>query len=102
MVLHFCYLAIKLPNCKSVDEKLSRVGTSGVSRSFIIKIVSRKKLLKNFGTPSNSTSGEIFLFQNLRCVFEISQYFFCYFKSFASDLSTWLKILFWPFPSVSN
>ena len=45
MVLNFSYLAIKLSNFKSVDEKLSKMEPR-VSHSFDIKTVSRKKLLK--------------------------------------------------------
>ena len=40
--LNFCYLAIKLPNFKSVDEKLPEFEPR-VSHSFVIKIVSRKE-----------------------------------------------------------
>ena len=40
------------------------------------------KVFKSFGTPSNSLLGEIFLFQNLVvCMYEVSQYFFRYFKA---------------------
>ena len=49
-VLNFSYLAIKLPNFKSVDEKLPELEPR-VSHSFIIKIVSRKKLLKVLAPP---------------------------------------------------
>ena len=31
MVLNFSYLAVKLPNFKSVDKKTAQVGTSSVS-----------------------------------------------------------------------
>ena len=51
MVLNFCYLAIKLPNFKSIDEKLI------VSHSFVIKIVSRKKLLKVLVPPQTHFQG---------------------------------------------
>ena len=50
MVLNFCYLAIKLPNFKSVDEKLPELEPR-VSHSFVIKIVSRKKLSKVLAPP---------------------------------------------------
>ena len=63
MVLNFCYLAIKLPNFKSVEEKLPEL-EPGASHRFVIKIVLRKKLL-NVWHPLKLTSGEIFLFQNL-------------------------------------
>ena len=49
-VLNFSYLAIKLPNFKSVDEKLPELELR-VSHSFDIKIVSRKKLLKVLASP---------------------------------------------------
>ena len=42
-VLNFSYLAVKLPNFKSVDKNLPELELR-VSRSFHIKIVSRKKL----------------------------------------------------------
>ena len=58
-VLNFCYLAIKLPSFKSADEELPELEPR-VSHSFVLKIFSRKKLLN-----LKSTSGEIFLFQNL-------------------------------------
>ena len=50
MVLNFSYLAIKLPNFKSVDEKLPELEPR-VSHSFDIKIVSRKKLSKVLVSP---------------------------------------------------
>ena len=49
-ILSFCYLAIKLPNFKSVDEKLPELEPR-VSHSFAIKIVSRKKPLKVLASP---------------------------------------------------
>ena len=49
-VLDFCYLAIKLPKFKSVDEKLPELEPR-VSHSFVIKIVLRKKLLKVLPPP---------------------------------------------------
>ena len=49
-VLNFSYLAIKLPNFKSVDKKLPELEPR-LSHSFIIKIVSRKKLLKVLAPP---------------------------------------------------
>ena len=52
MVLNFSYLAIKLSNFKSVDEKLSKMEPR-VSHSFDIKTVSRKKLLKVLGVTSS-------------------------------------------------
>ena len=42
-VLNFSYLAVKLPNFKSVDEKLPEFEVR-VSHSFDIEMVSRKKL----------------------------------------------------------
>ena len=62
-VLNFSYLARKLPNFKSVDEKLPELELR-VSHSFGIKIVSRKKLLKVLASLK-PTSGGIFLFQYL-------------------------------------
>ena len=52
-VLNFSYLAIKLPNLKSVDEKLHELEPR-VSHSFDhvdIKIVWGKKLLKVLASP---------------------------------------------------
>ena len=49
-VFNFCYLAIKLPNFKPVDEKLPKLEPR-VSHSFDIKIVSRKKRLKVLAFP---------------------------------------------------
>ena len=63
MVLNFRYLAIKLPNFKSVDEELLKLEPQ-VSHSFVTKVVSGKKLLKVLAPPQTH-SGEIFLFQNL-------------------------------------
>ena len=63
MVLSFNYLAIKLLNFKTVDEKLLELEPR-VSHSFHIKIVSIKKLLKVW-RPLKPTFGEVFLFQNL-------------------------------------
>ena len=51
-VLNFSYLAIKLPNFKSVDKKLPE-WEPRVSHSFDI-IVSRKKLLKVFASPQTN------------------------------------------------
>ena len=50
MVLNFSYLAIKLPNFKSVEEKLPELEPR-VSHSFDIKTVSRKKLLEVMASP---------------------------------------------------
>ena len=50
MVLNFSYLAVKLPNFKSVD-KIQPELEPRVSHSFDIKIVPRKKLLKVFAAP---------------------------------------------------
>ena len=47
-VINFSYVAIKLPNFKSVDENLPE---PRVSHSFVIKIVSGKKLLKVLAPP---------------------------------------------------
>ena len=44
-VLNFSYLAVKLPNFKAIDEKLSELEPR-VSHSFDKKLVSRKKHLK--------------------------------------------------------
>ena len=63
MVLNFSYLAIKLSNFKSVDEKLSKMEPR-VSHSFDIKIVSRKKLLKVLASLQAYFRWN-FLFQNL-------------------------------------
>ena len=49
-VLKFCYLAMKLPNFKSVDEKLPKLEPR-VSHSFDIKIASRKEILKVLAPP---------------------------------------------------
>ena len=49
-VLNVSYLAITLPNFKSVDERLPELELR-VSHSFDIKIVSRKKLLKVLVPP---------------------------------------------------
>ena len=43
MVLDFSYLAVKLQNFKSVDEKLPKLKPQ-VPHCFDIKLVSRKKL----------------------------------------------------------
>ena len=48
--LNFSYLAIKLSNFKSVDEKLPELELR-VSHSLDTKIVSRKKLLKVLAPP---------------------------------------------------
>ena len=50
MISNFGFLAIKLPNFNSVDEKLPEFETR-VCHSFDIKIVSRKKLLKVLASP---------------------------------------------------
>ena len=62
-VLNFCYLAMKLPIFKPVDENLP-VLEPRVSHSFVVKIASRKKFLKVLA-PLKPTSGEIFLVQNI-------------------------------------
>ena len=49
-VLNFSFLAMKLPNFKSVDEKLPKLEPR-VSHSFDINLVSRKKLLKVLASP---------------------------------------------------
>ena len=50
MVLTFCYLAIKLPNFKLVNEKLPEWKLR-VIHSFDIKIDSRKKPFKVLASP---------------------------------------------------
>ena len=75
MVLNFSYLAIKLPNFKSVDEKLPEL-EPGVSHSFVIKILLRKK----FWCPLKPTSGEIILFQNLAVCMRYHNNFFAILK----------------------
>ena len=77
MVLNFCYLAIKLPNFKSVDEKLPELEPP-VSHSFVIKIVSREKSFQKFWRPLKPTSGEIFLFQNLVVCMRYHNIFFLF------------------------
>ena len=51
-VLNFSFLAIKLPNFESVDEKQPELEPR-VSYSFDIKLVSRKQAFKSFGVPSS-------------------------------------------------
>ena len=77
-VLNFSYLAIKLPNFKSVDEKLSELEPRK-SHSFVIKIVSREKLLKVLAPPQTYFRWN-FSVSKSRCVYEISQYFFAILK----------------------
>ena len=48
--MNFSYLAIKLPNFKSVDEKLPELEPR-MSHSFDIEIVSRTKILKVLESP---------------------------------------------------
>ena len=78
MVLNFCYLAIKLPNFKSVDEELLKLEPQ-VSHSFVTKVVSRKKLLKVLAPPQTH-SNEIFLFQNLVVCMRYHNFFFAILK----------------------
>ena len=80
-VLNCSYLAIKLPNFKTVDEKLFELET-WVSHSFDIKnlIVSRKKLLKVLASPQ-AHFWWIFLFQNLILYMRYHNIFFRYFKA---------------------
>ena len=74
MVLNFTYLAIKLPNFKSVDEKLPELEPR-VSHSFDIKLVLRKKHLKVLASPQAHFQRS-FSVSKSRSVYEISQYFF--------------------------
>ena len=74
-VLNFNYLAIKLPNLKSVDEKLLELKPR-VSHSFDIKIVSRKKFWRSL----KPTSGEVFLFENLVLCLRYHNIFFAILK----------------------
>ena len=99
-VLNLSYLAIKLPNVKSVDEKLPEVEPR-MSHSFVLKIVSRKKLLKVLAPPQTHFRWD-FSVSKSRCVYKISQWFFRYFKALLLIYPYGLKISFWPFPSVSN
>ena len=78
-LLNFSYLAIKLPNFKSVDVKLPELEPR-VSHSFDIKIVSREKLLKVLASPQTHSFGEFF-FSKSRSLYEISQFFFHRFKA---------------------
>ena len=69
-VLNFSYLAVKLPNFKSVDEKLPELEVR-VSHSFDIEMVSRKKLLK-FLASSQAHSRWNFSVSKSRSIYEIS------------------------------
>ena len=69
-VLNFSYLAIKLPNFKSLDEKLPELEPR-VSHRFVIKIISRKKLLKVLAPPQTHFRWN-FSVSNSRCVYKIS------------------------------
>ena len=80
MVLNFYYLAIKLLKFKSVDKKLHELEPR-VSHSLVIKIVSRKKLLKVLAyLPPKPTFGKIFLFQNLVVCMKYHNTFFAILK----------------------
>ena len=59
-VLNLGYLAIKLPNCKPVDEKLARV------ESFDVKIVSGKKAVLE--SPQTPQTVKFFCFKILFCI----------------------------------
>ena len=72
------YLAIKLSNFKSVDEKLSELEPRK-SLNIVLKIVSRKNAFKSFGVPSNSLPVK-FSVSKSRSVYEISQFFLAIFK----------------------
>ena len=87
--MNFSYLAIKLPNFKSVDEKVPELEPR-VSHSFVIKIVLRKKLLKVLA-PLKLTSGEIFQFQNLAVCMRCRNNFFAI-----------LKLYFWSIHMANN
>ena len=69
--MNFSYLAMKLPNCKSVDEKLPKLEPR-VSHSSAIK----NSLEKKFWRPLKPTSSEIFLFQNLAVCMRYHNNFF--------------------------
>ena len=72
------YLAIKLQNFVSVDEKLPKLEPR-VSHNFDIKIVSREKLLKVLASPY-SHFWLNFSVSKSHSVYEISQYFFAILK----------------------
>ena len=76
--MNFSYLAIKLPNFKSVDEKLPE-WEPRVSHSFVIKIVSRKKLLKVLAPPQTYFRWN-FVFQNLAVCMRYHNNFFAILK----------------------
>ena len=94
-----CYLAINLPNFKSVDEELPELEPQ-VSHRFIIEIVSRKKRFFKVLVPPQINFRWNFSVSKSRYVYEISQHFFRYFKALLlPDLSVWLTISFWLFSS---
>ena len=62
-----------------MDEKLPELEPR-VSHNFDIKLVSRKTLLKVFA-PHQTHFGSNFSVSKSRSVYEISQYFFRYFKA---------------------
>ena len=67
-VLNLTYLAIKLPNCKSVDEKLLQLEPR-VSHSFDIKKNNlEKKAKKSFGVPSSPLPVKFFCFKISFCI----------------------------------
>ena len=76
-VLNFSYLAIKLPNFKSVNEKLHELQPRQIF-SFDIKKSLEKKAFKSFGVPSGLLPVKNFCFK-ICSVYEISQYFFSLF-----------------------
>ena len=78
-----------MPNFKSVDEKLPELEPRK-SHSFVIKIVSRKKLLKVLA-PTQTYFRWNFSVSKSRCVYEISQYFFAI-----------LKLYFWSIHMAKN
>ena len=71
--MNFRYLAIKLPNFKPIDEELTELEPR-VSRSFDIKIVSRKKAFESF--PSNPLLVKLFCFKISFCIGDITIFFF--------------------------
>ena len=68
-----------MPNVKSVVEKLPELEPR-VSHSFVINMVSRKKLLKVLQSSQTHFWLKFFVSKSC-CVYEISQYLFRYFKA---------------------
>ena len=80
-VLNFSYLATKLPNFKLVDKKLLELEPR-VSHNFWHKNSLEKKLkLKVLASPQTHCRWNVSVSKS-RSVYEISQYFFHWFKAF--------------------